>query len=206
MSGVELWELPVARAARQGTGADGTALTPFLRMNMVLLAMWQYIRRAAARAPSSVPNHFQGSRAAAKALRRALKQQLTPSCCSQVLQRLAPAVVEVMPALQTVLAALMRDELCSVSVSDTLRVLDFMCSASAFHAQPFQALGKLQGMQWVGQARCAPYVSITALPTSFMHVLQCGAGAAFCRPGWSSIMVAQCVALTWCSLHWGHTC
>jgi hypothetical protein len=88
---VALASSPAACVAQQGTGSDGTTPAPVLRMSLLLLAMAQHWRRAAALPPGSVPNQPQGSPRDIAALQRAIQQQVTPSCCSQMVQQLAPS-------------------------------------------------------------------------------------------------------------------
>lgn len=84
--------VPVVRVAAQGTSPHGTAPETFLRLSLVLLAINQYHKRTAALPRRALLNQARASKEAVQELRHAIKQQLTPSCCTQLLQRLVPGL------------------------------------------------------------------------------------------------------------------
>lgn len=143
-------ELHQSRVARQGTSTDGSAPSPLPRLNLLLLAIAQHWRRAAALPPDSVPNQPAAtSPQVAAALRTALKQQLTPSCCSQLVQRVAPDYWALtkrcpLPARGRLLATEDRGDMCHDGVVRTLQAVSDMCSALT---QPCPALGE----SWLSQ-------------------------------------------------------
>jgi hypothetical protein len=142
--GVEFEEVPHSGVAQQGTSTDGSAPSPFLRLGLLLLAVAQHWRRAADLPPDSVPNQPPASPQVAAALRAALKQQLTPTCCAQVLQRLAPsywAVATRFP-LRTdgrIMATEEMNDACYGTVARSLAVVGDMCCALT---APCAALGE----------------------------------------------------------------
>jgi hypothetical protein len=148
------WDSPLGQAARQGAGLYGTTPAPFLRANLVLLALGQYFMRVATLPPGTVLNQPKGSPQAVKALRAALRQQLTPSCCAQLLQRVAPglwAVVTTEALPPDMHAAIIRDEgiMCTNNIALTLRAVGGMCLGYDPDRPPFHALGELHHQQCV---------------------------------------------------------
>jgi hypothetical protein len=125
-------DTPIIALAKQGRGSDGTAPAPYLRLTLILLAAAQYFRLAAALPAGSVPNQPKGSRAANAALRAAVQQQLTPSCASQLLQRLAPNLWEVVGRRKLspgrrVLGAQDGGVVCTISIEAGLWSVEQVC-------------------------------------------------------------------------------
>jgi hypothetical protein len=86
--------LPISRIMttpiNQGTGCDPTTSSPFLRLSLVRLAIDISHKRSAALPPRTLPNQAGGTAQDITALRRALRNQMTPSCCTHLLKRLVP--------------------------------------------------------------------------------------------------------------------
>jgi len=89
-TGVDRDQRPLLLLGVQGCTDDHLVSTPFLRLSLVLLAIGQHWRRSAALPAHSVHNQPCGDPLARSALATAVQQQLTPSCCSQLLQRVVP--------------------------------------------------------------------------------------------------------------------
>jgi hypothetical protein len=133
--------------AQQGTGSDGTNPAPFLRLSLLLLAMAQHWRRAAALPPGSVPNQPKGSSRDIAALKQAIQQQVTPSCCSQMLQQLAPSYwvtteCEIPPQQLRRVMTGDADDLVSGEVDRALMAVQHMCMVPASAARPAYAIGE----------------------------------------------------------------
>jgi hypothetical protein len=146
---------------QQGRGSDGTTPAPYLRLTLLQLATAQHFRRSAALPPGSVPNQPKGSRAAIAALRAAVQQQLTPSCASQLLQRLAPSFWEVVgrrpvSAGWRKRATQERKDLCAFTINEWLRFIEKMCREDKSNVNTEYA---------VGETACTPAV-ITAMSHS----------------------------------------
>lgn len=129
--GVKSKDLPVTRVALQANGPEGTAPSPFLRMHLVLLAIGQHSQQSAALPAGSVPNQPQVRPQAVRALRAALQQKLTPSCCDQLLQRLAPGLwavltTQALPHRWCELAVYGMDDLGAGTQADALRGVGHM--------------------------------------------------------------------------------
>jgi hypothetical protein len=146
---------------------------PFLRVMLVLLAIGQYFMRAATLPPRSVLNQPKGSPRDAKALRVALKQQLTPSCCAQLLQRVAPGLWAVMttqalsPDNHT---AIIQDEgdMCITGVTLTLGAIGGMCRGCTPSMESFYALGELQTPQLPLQGNVSMLMPMTMHAASLL--------------------------------------
>jgi hypothetical protein len=100
-----------------------------------MLAIGQYFKRAATLPPGSVRNQPQGSPQAVQAVQRALQQQLTPSCCAQLLQRLAPSCWLVLTTQQlspgdreiAIYGSSDADNLCASKVAASMWAISDMC-------------------------------------------------------------------------------
>jgi len=150
-AGLGTAEQPLLQLAQQGTSSTGDfpkdAPAPFLRLALVLLALGQYSRRNAGLPPGSVPNQPQARPELVSLLRAALQQQLTPSICKQMLQRLAPTALMCLDApglSEDTRVLLMRDtgDLCMLPVGGGLWAVSVMCDT--YDLQPAHALGELR--------------------------------------------------------------
>jgi hypothetical protein len=152
MMGKDAAGLPLACEAQRSAGPDGTTPPPFLRVNLVLLAIGQYFKRAATQPPRCVRNQPQGSPQAVRAVQRALRQQLTPSCCAQLLQRLAPSCWLVLTTQQLspeerMIAIYASDDLCASTVAVSMRAVAGMCRGYVPWQQPVYGLGEWDLLQ-----------------------------------------------------------
>jgi hypothetical protein len=143
-SGLDRKEGPLQKLGQQEQSAGTTTTTPFLRLALVVLAAGQYWRRAAALPPGSVKNQPNCSRVEAATLRRAMKQQLTPSCCSQLLQRAVPwywqaSTRYALEKQYQELLACDNDDACSEQIVDSLLLIGRMCQT---YAPPAEAVGE----------------------------------------------------------------
>jgi hypothetical protein len=156
VSGGERQQGALGQLGQKEQSAGTTLTTPFLRLSLVLLAAGQYWRRAAALPPRSVPNQPSSSPVEAAGLRRALKQQLTPSCCAQLLQRVVPWYWQASTrhALQSPYQELFncdRDDMCSGQIVDSLMMVGRMFQTCA---SPVDAVGELRGYWSCQQVNC----------------------------------------------------
>jgi hypothetical protein len=126
-----------------------------MRLALVLLAVAQHSRRVAASPTSPAPS---GSPEDVAALRAALQRQLTPSCCAQLLQRLAPVVWVVLSVHPTpaTLLGLPEGDLCMAAVVEGMMALTPMCCMFGPDEQPAHALGEcwqvlMHGWVWLHQ-------------------------------------------------------
>jgi hypothetical protein len=141
-------KLPLALIARQGLGGTGTTVpSPLQRCTLLLLAVDQYNRHTAALLPNSAPNRHNCNRQAMSALRAAVQQQVTPSCCSQVLQRSAPAwwAARAANGLPRHIQSDTMDQIeiiCNAGMSTGLDSVEGMCGLYVPSQEPFHALGE----------------------------------------------------------------
>jgi hypothetical protein len=169
----------------------------------VLLAIGQHFKRAAALPPSSVPNQFTGSPQAVRALRRELKQQLTPSCASQLLQRVAPSywlvvTTTTLRPLQRALAIHDVDDMCRSAVADAMRAVGGLCQAYGETPYPAYAVGELLLLQ------CKLTMLVRAVLVQCRHHISHLQGRARqMRNGWYALpshVGCACAALRPCML------
>jgi hypothetical protein len=134
----------------QGTGSDGTTPSPFMRLMLLWMAIGHHWRRAAALPPGSVFLKVSGNPREVSALRAALRQQLTPSCCTQLVQRVAPAYWAVVTAEQVpktfhevVTLSALGDS--GQNIPTWLRSLGHMADMYGLEEKPCWALGEHLG-------------------------------------------------------------
>jgi hypothetical protein len=114
---------------------------------MLLLAIDQHSRRTAALLPNSAPNRHNCNRQALAALRAAVQQQVTPSCASQLLQRLAPAwwatrTASGLPQHYQRNTVDQIKHICEAGMSNVLDGVKRMCDLYVPTKEPFHALGE----------------------------------------------------------------
>jgi hypothetical protein len=118
-------------------------------MCLVLLAVAQHFHRAAAEPPGTVPNQPLGSADEVAALHAALQQQLTPTCCSKLLQRLAPALLTCarrpLPQPRRQCVTLTRDDQCQEWINWLLQTITRLGLRSSHADTSTNTLGKLYG-------------------------------------------------------------
>jgi hypothetical protein len=146
---MDLSEQPLGLLARQRLSPDPTSPRPYQRLNLLLLAFDQHFRRAAAKLQPAAANSRRRTPRTITALRAALQHQITPSCCTQLLQDLAPAywaahVAQGMPKCLQGMSPEELEELCSDGVHLGLKNVTGACSLYAPGQQPFDALGEWQ--------------------------------------------------------------
>jgi hypothetical protein len=146
-AGMDFYSSPLGCVGQQGTGSDGTTPAPFLRLSLLLLAMAQHWRHAAALPPGSVRNSPIGSPRDIAALQRAVQQQVTPSCCSQMLVQHAPSYyvvvnADVLPGGLRMIMTGDMDDLCTVSLDQALIAVGSMCSVWTPAQRPCYAMGE----------------------------------------------------------------
>jgi hypothetical protein len=129
----------------QGIGSDGTAPAPFLRLMLLYLAICQHWRQSVALPTGSVRNQPRDAKQAA-AVRAALQQLLTPSCCSEMVQRVAPAywavaITQKFPKDFLILTVPMREDLGAANISQWLRGVSAMAEMYQ-RGPPCWALGE----------------------------------------------------------------
>jgi hypothetical protein len=139
----------------QGTGRDHAAPAPFITLLLLWLAIAQYWKRAATLPPGSMPLQPRSSSQAVAALRAALQQQLSPSCCFQILKRLAPAYWAMVNAGQVPpphhqLATLSQKDECGAHMGTWLGGVRDMASLYQPGGPPCWALGEAQWLLRLG--------------------------------------------------------
>jgi hypothetical protein len=115
---------------------------------LLWLAISQHWKRASTLPPSALPLQPQGATQAMLAtLRVALQQQLTPSCCFQLLKELAPAYLAMVNAGQVprcshALATLSQKDDCGADMGPWLQGVGDMASQCQPGGPPCWALGE----------------------------------------------------------------
>jgi hypothetical protein len=217
-------DMPLTRVAVQGTGPDGKAPPPFLRMCLILLAAGQLFRRSATLPPGSVYTQARGPRHQVAALRTALQQQLTPSCCAQLLQRLAPGfwvvatTTTLLPDARKVAGHDM-DNLCIIATSEGMRAVGGLCCVyDAFHT-PAYGIGEYRLLNSDLLLSTVVHDQATQMDNAVLHMEQCfvlimSTQPVHChwrRPAWRhalsmhSIPVAQLHQTPTCNVHHSST-
>jgi hypothetical protein len=158
-----------------GTGSDQTAPAPFLRLMLLWLAISQHWKRASTLPPGSLPLQPRtSSQARRTALCAAVQQQLTPSCCFQLLKRLAPAywavvtAQQVPPPLQQLVTLSSKDD-CGAHMGAWLQDVGAIAIFYDAGGPPCGALGKEAHGCYSCCNRVGRMVGINELCSSAVH-------------------------------------
>lgn len=131
----------------QGIGKDGSAPAPFTRLMLLWMAIGHHWRCAAALPRGSVPLKVSTNPRELAQTKAALRQQLTPSCALQLVQRAAPAYWAIVTAEQVPkwlheLATLSGEGHCGENIAAWIGCLGVMADLYRDGGPPCWALGE----------------------------------------------------------------